>query len=179
VYQSAWQFYTTACWFNTHSFCYCTVTVQLLVNSACKFYFSITSIRVESIFVWLKKTTTKKNKKLNLCLYNLCTFKVYVYYGKFRIFFIADAWTQTHDLRLTAYITSVLHNRLLFRMFMKNKYLSQLNHELNRHAERYSYNSTHQIVDSTRMRMIVFLNDRRYVPTALVYLYILMKKFNL
>jgi hypothetical protein len=75
----------------------------------------------------------------------------------------ADAWTQSHDLRLTAYITSVLCNsecnRLLFRINYEEKISSYYNIDfehvcvLDLHSW-HGYNAA-QCVDSTRVRIIV------------------------
>jgi hypothetical protein len=44
----------------------------------------------------------------------------------------ANAWVQTHDLRFTAYITSVFCNRLLLRINYEEKISSRMRFELTR-----------------------------------------------
>jgi hypothetical protein len=87
----------------------------------------------------------------------------------------ADTWVQTHDLRLLAYNTSVLCNRLLFRIIYEEKISNILKYRFlhahvwnlhacmlnlhvcvsNQRAVWYDYNAA-QCVDPTRMRVMGF-----------------------
>jgi hypothetical protein len=133
-------------------------------------FFLITRIRVKSTYVWLKitKTATTKNKELSMTLLPVNL--------KFMCIMMCLV------IFLNTYITSVLCNRLLFRpgydlhtcvlnlqVFVLNLHVCVLN----RHAVCICYNAA-QIIDSTRIRVIVFKTDAGIclVPEALVYIVI-------
>jgi hypothetical protein len=64
-----------------------------------------------------KKQRKKKEAKHDP---GACRSKVSVYYDVFKVIF-TNAWARAHDFRITANITSVLCNRLLFRIDYEEK----------------------------------------------------------
>jgi hypothetical protein len=71
-----------------------------------------------------------------------------------------DAWVQTHDLRFTAYITSVLCNRLLFRINYEDKIYIKLIYRcwtrMRVEPARMHVYSSRMRFKSTRLRVILF-----------------------